>query len=305
MQIQKPLANRHRIHDMLHEMEISAKAWLDSRRGYPRLKRMFEKRVGYAPDLEAPRTYNEKMQWRKIHDHNPLYPVISDKLRMRDYLQDELGAAAGDMLPELYFASDDPDRIDFGKYPKDMVLKANHASGWNIFLREGEPYDDARLRRELRLWLRRSYGKLKQEWAYQQIPRRVIGEELLTGADGHVPNDMKFTFFRDQFGFILWHHDRFGDFEEYICDAALTPLPWTNAGRKRGEQPPKPVLFDEMHDIARHIAKSFDMIRVDFLFTDTRFVLNELTLYRGSGMRAFEPVEWDRHYGDMWTLPEL
>jgi hypothetical protein len=31
------------------------------------LKRMYRIRLGKSPDLEAPRTFNEKMQWLKLH----------------------------------------------------------------------------------------------------------------------------------------------------------------------------------------------------------------------------------------------
>ena len=37
------------------------------------IKLLFKVEMGYVPDLENPRTINEKLQWIKIYDHNPLY----------------------------------------------------------------------------------------------------------------------------------------------------------------------------------------------------------------------------------------
>ena len=36
------------------------------------LKILFRLKVGYPLNLEHPRTYNEKLQWIKLHDRNPL-----------------------------------------------------------------------------------------------------------------------------------------------------------------------------------------------------------------------------------------
>ncbi|MBS0124408.1 ATP-grasp fold amidoligase family protein [Thetidibacter halocola] len=305
MHFQKPFRRRSALQDWLVETREQALARLDALAGYPHLRRMFRERVGYEPNLKTPKTYNEKVQWRKINDRNPLFPIVSDKLRLRGYVQDLLGPDAADILPRLHLATDDPDRIDFAALPANVVFKANHGSGWNIFLREGEPRDEDRLREEMRRWLRRSYAVRKHEWAYQHIPRRIIAEEMIQKPDSTVPDDLKFSMFRDQCGFIFWDDDRFGSMTQHICDDTWTELPWSNADLDKGILPPKPILFERMLDVARRIGAQFDMVRVDFLFTDERIVLNELTLYRGSGMMPYSPPEWDRHYGDMWTLPDL
>lgn len=35
--------------------------------------------MGYELDLDNPRTFNEKLQWLKLYDHNPLYTKLVDK----------------------------------------------------------------------------------------------------------------------------------------------------------------------------------------------------------------------------------
>ena len=34
-------------------------------------------------DLKTPKTYNEKLNWLKLHDHNPLYTLLVDKYEVK------------------------------------------------------------------------------------------------------------------------------------------------------------------------------------------------------------------------------
>lgn len=42
-------------------------------------------------NLKNPRTYNEKLNWLKLHDHNPLYTRIVDKYEVKQYVAEILG----------------------------------------------------------------------------------------------------------------------------------------------------------------------------------------------------------------------
>jgi len=304
MRIQTKLPQRSWVGDLAHEWRLERRYRRDARQGYPTLLRIAEKRLGYRPDVHNPKTFNEKVQWRKIYDHNPLFPIISDKVRLRDYLADTLGSAnAEGILPELLLVTDTPQTVDLSGLPDAWVAKANHASGWNIFVTPDSPIDEPALRQEMTRWLRLSYGKKKREWAYQDIPRKVLFEGFMAGSDGSAPDDLKFVMFGDQVGFIMWEEDRFGDHAQHLVDEHWTPFDFRTSDYVPRPLPPKPDGYAEMLRIAKEIGKSFDNVRVDFMFTKDKFVLNELTLYRGSGMKPFDPVSFDRYFGDMWTLP--
>ena len=49
------------------------------------LKRLFKIVVGYDLNLDNPQTFNEKLQWLKIYDHNPLYTTMVDKYEVKKY----------------------------------------------------------------------------------------------------------------------------------------------------------------------------------------------------------------------------
>lgn len=42
-------------------------------------------------NLNNPQTFNEKLQWIKLHDRKPEYTMLVDKYRMRDYIKEQLG----------------------------------------------------------------------------------------------------------------------------------------------------------------------------------------------------------------------
>ena len=54
------------------------------------LRKIFQKYQGYPLDLENPKTFNEKMQWMKLHDRQPEYITMVDKHEAKHYLADRI-----------------------------------------------------------------------------------------------------------------------------------------------------------------------------------------------------------------------
>ena len=52
---------------------------------------MFRMHFGYKPDLDHPVTMNEKIQWLKLYDHNPIYPSIVDKYTAKQLAAERIG----------------------------------------------------------------------------------------------------------------------------------------------------------------------------------------------------------------------
>jgi len=280
---------------------------VDRLRGYPWLRREFARRVGHPPQLDPPRTLNEKVTWRKLHVRDPLYAVISDKVALRGHLAAVLGAGrAAPLLTDLLGVSDRPTAEWLSGFGTDIAIKANHASGWNLFVREGETPDWETLARIARHWLRRRYGVRKQEWAYSQMRPRILVERLLTFPDGRLADDLKFWVFGGICRVQQIEHDRFGTPAQGIYDRDWKQFPLRLRADAGVAAPvPPPARLEELRALAEEIAAGHDYLRVDFLMTESRFALNELTIYRGSGMNRFVPDHYDREFGDLWTLGGL
>lgn len=270
-------------------------------RGFPNLHRLFRAHHGCDLNLRAPKTFNEKLQYRKVFDRNPLYPIVSDKLRVRRYVARVLGDEhAKAILPRLLGVSRWPSRRWIARLGDDVAIKANNASARNIFLRAGQTHDVAAITKTCRRWMRQDYGRRLQEWAYWPIPKRVIAEELLIGPDGRLADDIKFFMFDGLCAMIDVEWDRFGDHAQVFLDSDWTRLPVQMKQKRWIDAPPRPAGLAGMQEVAGRLSAGFDHMRVDFLYTGARFALNEMTVYSGSGLNSFRPEEWDRRLGDLW-----
>ena len=89
------------------------------------IKVMWKQMAGYSLDLDNPRTYNEKLQWLKLYDRNPLYTQLVDKYRVKEWVKHKIGEEYVIPLIAVY---DDVDEIDVASLPYQFVLKCNHVA---------------------------------------------------------------------------------------------------------------------------------------------------------------------------------
>lgn len=277
-------------------------AWLDRAFGNVFLRLKFRLKLGYPLDLKNPRTKNEKIQWRKLHDRSPLIVAATDKYAMRALVRDMLGKdATRRLFAKLYQVSECAEALRFDALPQQYVVKPTHGCGWFEIVRRNDPAHHARLRHKCQGWLRRRYGARQHEWAYSQISPRIMVEECITEADGTIASDLKFYVIAGRVAFVWSYSGRFSGAPK---DVFYNRVGAVYAGDVAEQKPPG---FDDMLRIAEEVGAYFDYVRVDFLFTRSRFVLNELTLYNASGFDANPPpgvplYEFDRHLGDLWQI---
>ena len=90
------------------------------------LKMMYKALFGVAPDLDNPRSFNEKMQWLKLHNHVESYSKVVDKLAVKDWVSERVGRG---YVNDTYAVWQDVDDIDPSVLPKHYVLKTKHDCG--------------------------------------------------------------------------------------------------------------------------------------------------------------------------------
>ena len=79
-------------------------------------------------DLNNPKTYNEKINWLKLYDRNPLYTKLVDKFSVKQYVADIIGE---DYIIPTLGLWDKPEDIEWDKLPNQFVLKTTHGGGNN------------------------------------------------------------------------------------------------------------------------------------------------------------------------------
>ncbi|MCL5775956.1 hypothetical protein M1105_02935 [Limibaculum sp. FT325] len=126
------------------------------------LIRVTHKRIfGVWPDLDTPRTISEKICWLKLHDRLAVCGEITDKFRMRSYVERH---GLGHLLNDLHAVLNSAEAVDFRALPDAYALKVTNGSAWNVIKRPGVPIDENAARRRLDGWIRTNMADHKGEW---------------------------------------------------------------------------------------------------------------------------------------------
>ena len=254
---------------------------------------------GKIPDLAQPRTFNEKVQWRKLYDRRPIYQLLSDKVAARDYVAARVGPEC--LVPTLG-VFEKPEDIPWTELPTPYVIKAAHGCGWNLFVFDPAEADPPEMTGTLRRWLKTNHYYRGREWAYKHIPRRIIIERFV-GSGRDAPDDFKFFCFDGVPQAIYLLQNRFDQPTITFFDTGWTVLPFSMK-YPRGPGGPAPSALAEMLGIARNLSEGFDFLRVDLYCIDGRVYCGELTVYPGCGLDPFAPPAADEWLGRFWKLPD-
>lgn len=262
----------------------------------PRVRRqyMYTVRMGRPGNFTEPRTFNEKVNWRILHDRRPLIAAMCDKDRMKDIARERVPELRA---PKTLWRGTDlsttPDLDRVGPW----VLKPNHSSGEVIF----GPGRHGPLTRRTEGWLASTPYTMLGEWGYGQARAAYLLEERLpTEAP---PSDYKFYVFDGVPRLIQVNAGR-GSGQEtatfYTPDWVKLPARWVSI--PDGDNP-RPATLPTMLDHAARLGAGLDFIRVDLYEVNGEPWFGELSPYPGGGMMRFRPRSFATTLGDWWTLP--
>lgn len=253
-------------------------------------------------DLDAPATFNEKIQWCKLYyfPKNSLVVQCADKYAVRRFVEEK---GLKHLLVPLYGVWENANEIPFDSLPEQFVLKCAHGCAYNILCPDKSKLDRAAVRKQLNSWLREDFGTFNLEWHYSHIkPRRIVCEEFL----GECITDYKFFCFNGVPQCIYVSTDLIHDRQAQIgfFDLEGKKLPLKRDDYSDITDVTLPPFFAQMHAAACELCKDFPFVRVDFFVMEDRFYFAELTFTPGAGMMPFNPDEYDRKWGDMLDISE-
>ena len=260
------------------------------------------KQMGYKLNLNNPKTFNEKNNWRKLHDRRDIYTQMVDKYRAKEFIAERCGEGHTARLLGVW---DDPADIDFDALPDQFVLKPNHAGGI-IVCRDKSTFDKKKAVKELKAALKRNYYLASREWPYKNVERKIIAEEYLgenlieynnycfngrlvfTGvsenisrADGRKPQD-----------FFCGAYDR--EWKKYEIGKDCASIE---------KECPQPTCYQQMLEIAEKLSKDTIFLRVDCFLEDERLCFGEMTFFPTGGFTKFKDRVWDEKLGELEKLP--
>ncbi|MBS6041961.1 MAG: glycosyl transferase [Clostridium baratii] len=264
------------------------------------LKMMFKHRVGYELDLNNPKTFNEKLQWLKLHDRNSLYTQLVDKYEVRKYIAEAIGE---EYLIPLIGVWDNFDDIDFSKLPNKFVLKCTHDSGSVFICTDKSKFDIEKAKTKINNALKRNYYYHDREWPYKNVKPRIICEKFICDNNNSVPADYKVLCFNGKAKLIEMHIDRFGDHKQDFYDEKWNKTQISQEGTMSDYTHEKPKEFEKMIKLSEKLSNNINHVRVDWFVADCKLYFGEMTFFDGSGFYPFDNKEDDYLIGSWLKLP--
>ena len=268
------------------------------------VEEMIRRKLGYEPDLDHPTTYCEKLNWLKLHDRKPIYTVMADKYKAKQFVSERIGAAH--VVP-LYGVWEHYGDIDFDKLPDQFVLKCN-LDGGKVIVKNKAEINHAALRRTFEKKLRRNYFYFNREWPYKDIPPRIIAEAYIPSLGARDSVEYKLTCCNGVVKMITVctgiAHDSFDARNNDHVDKDWNRYNFYAYYKPSGKEIKRPAEMDDMIRFAEILSADVPCLRVDFYVADGKIYFGEMTFYTWAGFIEFTPPEWDRKMGDWIQLPD-
>lgn len=266
------------------------------------LAERFKKRTGYQLNFENPQTFNEKLQWLKLYDHNPDYTKMVDKQAVKKYVADKIGEEY--IIPSLG-VWDKFEDIDFLKLPKQFVLKCTHDCGSIILVEDRDKLNYEMAKTKLNAALSANYYWKGREWPYKNVKRRIVAEPYMESPEYMI--DYKFLCFQGKAKMIFTCTERF---EKDGLKVTFFDLDWRKQNFERHypmstKKIVRPKNLELMIKLAEQLSSGIPFVRVDFYEIKEKVYFGEMTFFPGGGMEEFRPEEWDFILGKWIELPAV
>ena len=256
-------------------------------------------RLGYWPRIRSPRSFNERIAYRRLFDHDPRFAKFTDKWAVREYVERTVGA---EVLNPLLASAERFDDLPWDELPDAFVVKATHGCGWNHFVYRRSEDERRIVRAKAYRWLSSVYGRSTHEPWYASIPPRLVVEPLLTDRRYSPPADFKCFTFGGRAHWFEVVRNRFADPIVTFYDRDWRAQKWSHHFLPAPDDVAPPTHLGRLIEVAEALAKPFPFVRVDlYCPDDLRVVFGELTFAPSAGRRPFLPREADFELGGLWA----
>lgn len=264
---------------------------------------IFRPEMGYAPNFDAPRSFNEKMQWLKLYDRKPEYSRMVDKYGVREHVAEKIGE--GYLIPLVGGPWNSPEEIDFDALPEQFVLKTTHDSGGVIVCRDKSSFNTENAKRWLGGRLGRNYFWGGREWPYKNVQPRIIAEKYMQDEDSlNLPVYKILCFGGHPRIFQTIQNDKTQQESIDYFDVNWNLLDMRQSYPNSPVPIAKPDTLDEMLRLAERLSEGHAFLRTDFYNINGKVYFSEITFYSDGGFGKFDPPEWDEKLGSWIELPE-
>lgn len=285
--IKKYIAHPNRIFYMLNNRGILR--WISDEKI---VKKKYKEKMGIELNIDPPSTFNEKLQWLKLHDHNPVYTELVDKIAAKIKVASIIGQ---EHIVPILGEWDDARDIDFDSLPEQFVLKCNHDQGSVVIVSDRNTMNRKTIIKFLNKKKKLNNYWNTREYAYKNIRPTIFAEQFLGGQI----KDYKFYCFNGIPRFLYVGQGLTIDHSLKIdyYDMEWNLMPFYRTDYMRLGMVEKPKHFEEMKQIAAKLSKGIPFVRIDLFEENDRVYFSEFTLCPASGCMPFEPREYDEIVG--------
>ena len=292
-----------KVKDLLHNfiwfiLNNTYKYWPDSLW----LKVLYRAKLHRNLNLKKPVRFTEKLNWLKLHDHNPEYTTMVDKFEVKRIIEDTFGPQ---MVIPLYGVWEHFDDIDFDRLPNQFVLKCTHDSGRFCICKNKELFDIKAAKEKIEYSLKNNFFWWTREWPYKYVKPRIIAEKYMVDSEDDVLTDYKFFCFNGVPKMMYISKDVSTNPHTDFFDMDWNHLPFRLKDPNADIVPAKPSHFEEMKEIACKLSRGIPHVRVDLYVINEQIYFGEMTFFHNSGIFDVIPDEWDFIIGEWLELPQI
>ncbi len=217
---------------------------------------------------------------------DPARSFTTDKELAKIFVDGVLGAARS--VPTLGVIKSRSELLAF-PFPDRCFIKAAHASGMNIFRKNGEPIDfDA-----ASSWLKKNYYDSTREGNYRDLKPKIIVE--LPIFDGREFYELRVFCWNGEVK-IIYRQRGDKKFKKDPIKRRVFTADWRDLACSIGYPidetvAERPKKLDEIVAACEKIAAYFSFVRVDVYTDDTEFLIGEITHNHASASQGFVPPD--------------
>lgn len=256
--------------------------------------------TGYWPNLRHPRTFNEKLQWLKLHDTDSLFTEMIDKYAVKQLVADRIGAQY--VIP-AYGVWDSVDDIDFDALPDKFVLKTTHDCGGVVLCKDKKAFNREAAKRFLEKHQKYNYFYEGRERPYKNAAPRILAEAYAGDTDTCLVVYKVMCFHGEPKVIQVIQDDKTKDESIDYFDTQWNRLDLRTNFPNSKVPMERPLCLEQMLSLSKELAGDRPFLRVDWYAIGDALKFSEFTFYSDSGWAAFHPEQWDHILGNWIRLP--
>ena len=262
--------------------------------------------IGKRLNLRNPQTFNEKLNWLKLYDHNPLYTILVDKNAVKPWVAERIGMQY--VIPTLGVWEKFND-INFDSLPSKFVLKTTHGGGnvGVVVCKDKNSFNVNAAKKKIEHSMGISGYEKHREWPYKNVKRKIIAEQLLEDSQNDSLIDYKIHVFNGIPKFILVCKGRENKatMTDDFYDVDWNLIECKRPGHLNSQNPlPRPRQLDKLLELSKTLSSEIPFVRVDFYIVNDNIYFGEMTFFPAGGVKPFEPEVWDEVFGSWLNLPQ-